>query len=78
MTLYKNGEAVAEGMGSAVVGDPVNAVAWLANKMWSYGVTLKKGEVILSGAFSAAPAAQKGDEFVADFGPLGKVAAKFI
>ena len=78
MTLYKNGEAVAEGMGSAVVGDPVNAVAWLANKMWSYGVTLKKGEVILSGAFSAAPEAQKGDEFVADFGPLGKVAAKFI
>jgi len=41
-------------------------------------VTLKQGEVILSGAFSAAPMAEKGDTFTADFGPLGTVSAKFI
>ena len=78
MTLTKNGEVVGEGKGEAVLGDPAIAVAWLSNKLWSYGVTLKKGEVILSGAFSAAPAANKGDEFTADFGELGKVTAKFI
>lgn len=78
MLLYKNGEKVAEGKGSAVLNDPCNAVAWLANKMWSYGVVLKKGEVILSGAFSAAPEAKRGDEFLADFGPMGVVRAKFI
>ena len=78
MTLYKNGEVVGEGKGEAVLGDPAIAVAWLSNKLWSYGVTLKKGEVILSGAFSAAPAANKGDEFTADFGEMGKVTAKFI
>lgn len=78
MKLYKNGELVGEGKGEAVLGDPAIAVAWLSNKLWSYGVTLKKGEVILSGAFSAAPAAVKGDEFEADFGEMGKVKAKFI
>ena len=78
MTLTKNGEVVGEGKGSAVLGDPAVAVAWLANKLWGYGVALKKGEVILSGAFSAAPEASRGDEFVADFGPMGKVSAKFV
>ena len=78
MVLTKNGEKVGEGRGSAVLGDPAEAVAWLANRLWGYGVTLKKGEVILSGAFSAAPEAEKGDEFTADFGPMGKVTAKFV
>lgn len=78
MKLTKNGELVAEGTGAAVLGDPCVAVAWLANRLWGYGVTLKKGEVILSGAFSAAPLAQKGDKFEADFGPLGCVRAEFV
>ena len=78
MILTKNGEKAGEGRGSAVLGDPAEAVAWLANRLWGYGVTLKKGEVILSGAFSAAPEAEKGDEFTADFGPMGKATAKFV
>lgn len=78
MTLTKNGEVVGEGTGAAVLGDPAIAVAWLANRLWGYGVVLKKGEVILSGAFSAAPAAVKGDTFTADFGEMGSVTAKFI
>ena len=78
MTLSKNGEVIAEGTGAAVLGDPARAVAWLANRLWGYGVTLKKGEVILSGAFSAAPAAVKGDKFTADFGPMGTVSAEFV
>ncbi|MDR1858446.1 MAG: 2-keto-4-pentenoate hydratase [Treponema sp.] len=78
MKLFKNGELVGEGTGAAVQGDPSVAVAWLANRLWSYGVTLKAGEVILSGAFSAAPAAVKGDKFVAEFSSLGKVEAEFV
>lgn len=78
MEIYHNGEIVGKGSGSAVSGDPCNAVAWLANRLWGYGVTLKKGEVILSGAFSAAPLAFKGDRFHANFSTLGTVAAKFV
>jgi 2-keto-4-pentenoate hydratase len=79
MKLYKNkGELVGEGTGAAVMGDPSISVAWLANRLWSYGVTLKAGEVILSGAFSAAPPAAKGDTFRAEFSSLGKVEAQVV
>lgn len=78
MVLYKNGEAVGEGTGAAVLGDPAVAVAWLANRLWGYGVALKAGEIILSGAFSAAPEAARGDVFTADFGAAGSVTARFV
>lgn len=79
MQLYKNGsQLVGEGTGAAVLGNPCTAVAWLANRLYSYGVLLKKGEVILSGAFSAAPPAAKGDIFEARFSTLGTVMARFI
>ncbi|MDR3123469.1 MAG: 2-keto-4-pentenoate hydratase [Treponema sp.] len=78
MKLYKNGELAGEGTGAAVLGDPCVSVAWLANRLWAYGVTLKAGEVILSGAFSAAPPAKKGDIFRADFSSFGTVEAQFV
>jgi 2-keto-4-pentenoate hydratase len=78
MQLYKHGELIGEGIGGAVLGDPRIAVAWLANRLYGFGVSLNAGEVILSGAFSAAPAASKGDEFVAKFSDFGDVRAKFI
>lgn len=77
MHLYKNNHLVEEGTGVAVLGDPCISVAWLANRLWSYGVPLKKGEVILSGAFSAAPLAAKGDKFRVDFTSFGSVNAEF-
>lgn len=78
MKLYKNGELINAGDGAAVLGNPCNAVAWLANRLNDYGVVLKKGEVILSGAFSAAPEAVKGDLFEVEFLTLGRVSAKFV
>lgn len=78
MNLYKNGEFLATGSGAAVLGDPCLAVAWLANRLKDYGVMLKKGEVILSGAFSAAPEATRGDKFTAEFSELGTITAEFI
>lgn len=78
MTLYKNGEMYNQGTGADVLGDPAYSVAWLANKMAIYGVHLKKGEVILSGAFSAAPPAAEGDRFEAVFDLLGSVEVEFL
>ncbi|GHU21280.1 2-keto-4-pentenoate hydratase [Spirochaetia bacterium] len=78
MKLFKNGELAGEGSGAAVLGDPCLSVAWLANRLWDYSVILKAGEVILSGAFSAAPAAAKGDSFTAEFSSFGNVEASFV
>jgi 2-keto-4-pentenoate hydratase len=78
MSFYKNGDEVNRGEGSAVLGNPAFCVAWLANKLWSYGVILGKGEVVLSGALSAAIDAKAGDSFKAEFSTLGTVEAKFV
>ena len=79
MTTEKAGSGiVSEGIGSAVMGDPATSVAWLANCMRRYGVSLQKGEVVLSGAFAAALPAVQGDVFTATFSSLGTVTARFI
>ncbi|ABO68498.1 2-keto-4-pentenoate hydratase [Geobacillus thermodenitrificans] len=77
MALYKNGELVNTGVGAAVLGHPANCVAWLANKLYEFGITLKAGEVILSGALSAAVDAAPGDYFHARFAYLGEVGVRF-
>ena len=50
MAVYKNGELNSEGLGSAVQGNPLTAVAWLANTLGEFGIPFKAGEVILSGS----------------------------
>lgn len=77
MDFYKNNVKQNSGKGSDVLGDPAYCVAWLANRMAEFNITLKKGEVILSGAFSAAIPAIKGDVFEAEFTHLGKVSCYF-
>ena len=77
MTLSRNGSVVNSGKGSAVLGDPSQAVAWLAYCLGRYGVTLDAGDIVLSGALSAAVPAQPGDVFACDYGPHGMLSARF-
>ncbi len=50
MRLMLNGEEVSRGEGAATLGDPLNALAWLANVSAERGDPLEAGEVILAGA----------------------------
>ncbi|HEY8092694.1 MAG TPA: fumarylacetoacetate hydrolase family protein [Acidimicrobiales bacterium] len=73
VTLSKNGVIEDTGVASAVMGNPINAVAWLANKLHSFGVPLEAGHVVLSGSFIKAIRFGPGDVMVADFTGLGMV-----
>jgi 2-keto-4-pentenoate hydratase len=75
--LTRNGELIAEGRSDAVLGNPVTAVAWLSRKVESFGVRLKKGDIVLPGSCTFAVDANPGDEFVADFAGLGAVRLSF-
>ncbi|WP_163538096.1 fumarylacetoacetate hydrolase family protein [Gracilibacillus sp. YIM 98692] len=77
MLLSKNGVIANTGVGAAALGNPANCVAWLANRLVDYDITLKAGEVILSGALSAAVDAEKGDSFTAKFAHIGQVSVNF-
>jgi 2-keto-4-pentenoate hydratase len=78
MVLEKNGEVMNTAAGAAVLGHPAQAVAWLANKLAEFDVTLKAGEVILPGALTAAVTVEKGDSVRATFDHLGSVSIRFV
>ena len=78
MTLEKNGDVVATGAGAAALGHPLNAVAWLANTLGELGMSLRAGEVILSGSLAAMVPAQAGDNLRVSLGGIGSVGVRFI
>jgi 2-keto-4-pentenoate hydratase len=76
-TLEINGEQVAAGRSDAVLGDPAIAVAWLANKVASFGVRLEAGHVVLPGSCTRAYDVKAGDDVMARFSGLGSVSLSF-
>lgn len=78
VTVTKNGEPLSEGYGSAVQGSPLQAVAWLANTLGAYGVTLNAGDVILSGSLVPLAPAVAGDVFEMELHGIGRCAARFV
>ncbi len=72
-SLSINGSVEQSGVASAVMGNPINAVAWLANKLHEFGVEPQAGHVILSGSFIRAVPFAAGDYVVALFDRLGEV-----
>ena len=77
MVFTKNGELMNTGVGAAALGNPATCVAWLANRLADFDISLKAGEVILSGALSAAVEAKEGDSFTARFAHIGQVSVHF-
>jgi 2-oxopent-4-enoate/cis-2-oxohex-4-enoate hydratase len=78
MTLEKNGEIAATGAGAAALGNPLTAVAWLANTLGELGMSLKAGEVILSGSLAAMLPVQAGDSLRMSLGGIGSATVRFI
>jgi 2-keto-4-pentenoate hydratase len=77
MVISKNGETVATGAGAAALGNPVAAVAWLANTLAPFDVTLGAGEFVMTGALHAAFPVAPGDVVEAEFDRLGRVGVRF-
>ena len=77
MTMVRGGEQVSQGNGAACLGDPLNAVAWLARTARDFGDPLRAGQVILSGALGPMVAVNPGDVVTATITGLGTVTATF-
>ena len=65
------------GHGKNVLGDPLKALAWLANELRGLGITLRAGQVVTTGTCHPPLAILPGDFCAADFGVLGKVSVGF-
>ena len=78
MILEKNGDIVQTGAGGAVLGHPAAAVAWLANAVGQFGVSLSAGDIIMPGALCGAVDVGAGDLLTASFDGLGSVSVHFV
>lgn len=76
--LYRNGVIEESGVSAAVLNHPAKGVAWLANKLAPFDVTLEPGQIILSGSFTRPVAASPGDTFHVDYDQLGSITCRFV
>jgi 2-keto-4-pentenoate hydratase len=77
MALRHNDAPAGEGRGSACLGNPVIAVAWLAEALTRLGGKLNAGDLVMSGALSRMVPAEAGSRFVAEFGGWDSVRVMF-
>jgi 2-keto-4-pentenoate hydratase len=77
MVVAKNGQTQATGAGAAAMGDPIATVAWLANTLAPFDVTLEAGHFVMTGALHAAFPVVPGDIVTAEFDRLGAVTVRF-
>lgn len=77
MEMTNHGQRVSTGLGLACLGNPLNAVRWLANMMVRMGTPLRAGDLLLSGALGPMIAAKPGDRFEARINSLGSVSVSF-
>ena len=77
VNVFKNGKPLSSGKGSAVQGNPLTAVAWLANTLGEFGIPFLAGEVILSGSLVPLEPVKAGDEMHMDLEGLGSCTIRF-
>ncbi|MED4784415.1 2-keto-4-pentenoate hydratase [Brevibacillus choshinensis] len=74
VTMFTNGELRADGVSAAVLGNPANSVAVLANMLSHDGKgKIAKGSIILSGGITEAIMVNKGDSVTANYDGMGSV-----
>jgi 2-oxopent-4-enoate/cis-2-oxohex-4-enoate hydratase len=78
MSIYKNGELHSEGLGSAVQGNPLTAVAWLANTLGEFNIPFKAGEIILSGSLAPLIPVVAGDKMSLHIDGVGGCSCNFV
>lgn len=72
-----NGEEVGTGLGSLIMGHPLEALAWLANRLAERGRELKAGEFVTLGSVVTTKWAAQGDLIEIEMAGLGSVSIKF-
>ncbi len=78
MKIFKNDELHSVGLGSAVQGNPLTAVAWLANTLGRFSIPFRAGEVILSGSLGPLIPVTSGDEMSLELAGVGACRCSFV
>lgn len=74
VVVSRNGQVMATGAGAAALGDPLEALSWLANTLAAYGQHLEAGRFVMTGSLHAAFPFSPGDEITVEAQRLGVLA----
>ncbi len=77
VVMEKNGEVVAMSTGAAVLGNPAESVAMLANMLGERGEELPAGTFVMTGGVTAAIAVEAGDSISVRYHDLGSLSMRF-
>lgn len=77
MSMSLDGDVVSTGSGADCLGDPLEALRWLAVTARDFGTPLTAGQVVLSGALGPMAAVSAGSTVTATISGLGQVIATF-
>ena len=77
MSMSVDGTEVSTGVGTACLGDPIEAVVWLARTARELGQPLTAGQVILSGALGPMAPVAAGNVVTVNVSGLGSVTTSF-
>jgi len=69
--LTINGREIGNGKGADVMGNPLNALAWLADKLASAGTPLRRGMIVMTGSMVPIQFPAAGDRAVVEVEGLG-------
>src|SRR5712671_5236539 len=69
--LTINGREIGAGKGGDVMGNPLNALAWLADKRAAQGAPLKRGTIVMTGSMVPIQFPSPGDRAVVEVDGLG-------
>ena len=75
--LWTAGRVIDQGIGGNALGDPLLALAWLANFLATRGSFLPAGSIVMTGGLTRAYRADGNQSFMAEFAQLGTVVAAF-
>lgn len=77
MRMFVDDDLASEGSGAACLGDPIEALLWLARTAHTFGQPLRAGQVVLSGALGPMVPALPGSTVRAEVSSLGSVTVNF-
>ena len=72
-TITINGQEAATGFGSAVLGNPLHSVVWLAKKLAGFGRHIRAGDIVMTGSFTRQFPIAPGDRVQVSFSGIGAV-----
>jgi 2-oxopent-4-enoate/cis-2-oxohex-4-enoate hydratase len=78
VSIQKNKDPPVHARSAAVMDHPANAIAEYVNLLYRLGYSLEAGDIVLSGAITAALPLARGDLVGAEFAGMGAITVRVV